>query len=157
MPKKLTIEFANDFDGEVLVRINRTGIEVSAAADDPSGGGDPPAWDADFIAMFERFERYTKASPCRELAAALAAAGWTGSVPKPKSGDKLSQSYIRWERSRGIKAKPLVVYQHSKKLATLTGTAEADSFFRLYAEIGVEETMTALADFVKKMTAAEAD
>jgi hypothetical protein len=151
--RTVAIEFEKDFVGKVSVRITATGIEVSAVDDVPVSGDGVPSWGADFLAMFDRFERYKKTSPCRALATALAQAGWTGTVPQAK-GDKRSQSYIRWERARGPAAKPLVVYQHSKKLATLAGTTAEEAFYSDYSlDDGVAKTMAQLKDFVDKMTA----
>lgn len=151
--RTIKIDFDKDFLGTIAVRITATGMEVTAVdAVSPVPDEGIPAWGAEFLAMFERFERYTKASPCRLLAAAMVQAGWSGTVP-PAKGGKPSQPYIRWEHPRGPAAKPLVVYQHSKKLATLTGTPSEESFYENYLEKGVGPTMVALGDFASKMIA----
>jgi len=148
--RTVTIEFDKDFVGKISVRITPTGMEVSAVDGVPAPVDGAPTWGPDFLAMFERFEKYAKASPCRALAAALVQAGWSGTVPQPK-GNKPSQSYIHWECPRGPAAKPLVVYQHSKKLAT--GATAEKEFYQNYLDDGVPQTMTKLADYVDEMTA----
>ncbi len=144
MTSPVLIELPEGFSGTIVIRIGQ-----------PVQDGAEPQFGPAIEAMYRRFNRYTAASPCWELGAALKAAGWRPIPPTTHDPDRRAQPYVRWELSRQT-GKPLVIYQHSKKLATLRGTAEEEAFFANYAEDGVNATMQRLGTWVQKMSAAPA-